>query len=141
MTTREGILGRGLFDVFPDNLTHPSATGVQNLRTSLQRVLQDGCRTQWPYRNTIFGGPIPRAVSSSTLLESCDSPVFGPDKKIAYAIHRAEDVSEFVRLKKREVEREADGGPAHARRSHGGRGLPASQPGAGFQPAPRSGEP
>ena len=41
MTKREDILGRGVFEVFPDNPNDPSATGVRNLRTSLQRVLQD----------------------------------------------------------------------------------------------------
>lgn len=39
MTTRSGILGRHLFDVFPDNPDDPSATGVGNLRASLERVL------------------------------------------------------------------------------------------------------
>jgi PAS domain-containing protein len=41
MTKREDILGRRIFDVFPDNPDDPAATGVRNLRTSLQRVLQD----------------------------------------------------------------------------------------------------
>src|SRR5947209_13589217 len=41
MTQREPILGRGIFDVFPDNPDEPGATGVQNLRASLQRVLKD----------------------------------------------------------------------------------------------------
>jgi PAS domain-containing protein len=40
-TQREEILGRGLFEVFPDNPDDPSATGVQNLRRSLQTVLQN----------------------------------------------------------------------------------------------------
>src|SRR5919109_469322 len=40
MTKREAILGRGLFDVFPDNPDDPDATGVRNLRASLERVLQ-----------------------------------------------------------------------------------------------------
>jgi PAS domain-containing protein len=31
MTTREQILGRKLFDVFPDNPADPGATGVRNL--------------------------------------------------------------------------------------------------------------
>ena len=39
MTTREEILGRGLFEVFPDNPDDPTATGVRNLRASLDRVL------------------------------------------------------------------------------------------------------
>jgi hypothetical protein len=33
------ILGRNIFDVFPDNPDDPSATGVANLRASLGRVL------------------------------------------------------------------------------------------------------
>src|SRR5207248_8730829 len=41
MTRREEILGRGLFDVFPDNPDDPHATGARNLRASLDRVLQN----------------------------------------------------------------------------------------------------
>src|SRR5947207_2258670 len=40
MTRREDIVGRGIFDVFPDNPNDPGATGVRNLRASLERVLQ-----------------------------------------------------------------------------------------------------
>src|SRR5437867_9240641 len=42
MTQREAILGRQLFEVFPDNPADPAATGVRNLRASLERVLQQG---------------------------------------------------------------------------------------------------
>src|SRR5438034_8496495 len=42
MTQREAILGHHLFEVFPDNPADPAATGVRNLRTSLERVLQHG---------------------------------------------------------------------------------------------------
>src|SRR5919109_3131584 len=38
MTRREDILGRGMFEVFPDNPDDPDATGVGNLRASLARV-------------------------------------------------------------------------------------------------------
>ncbi len=40
MTDRKAILGRGIFDVFPDNPADLTATGVSNLRASLERVLQ-----------------------------------------------------------------------------------------------------
>jgi PAS domain-containing protein len=42
MTTREEILGRSLFEVFPDNPEDPAATGVRNLSASLHRVLRGG---------------------------------------------------------------------------------------------------
>ena len=38
MTLREEILGRGLFDVFPDNPADPTATGVSELSASLGRA-------------------------------------------------------------------------------------------------------
>ena len=38
MTKRDDILGRNIFDVFPDNPDDPEATGVANLRASLERV-------------------------------------------------------------------------------------------------------
>src|SRR5271165_5907504 len=39
MTERQAILGRGIFEVFPDNPDDPTATGVRNLSASLRRVL------------------------------------------------------------------------------------------------------
>lgn len=44
MTKREEILGRGLFEVFPDNPDDPQATGVKNLTASIMKVLK--------YKNT-----------------------------------------------------------------------------------------
>ena len=39
MRTREGLIGRALFDAFPDNPSDLDADGVSNLRASLERVL------------------------------------------------------------------------------------------------------
>lgn len=39
MTDRVSILGRYLFEVFPDNPDDPAADGVRNLKASLYRVL------------------------------------------------------------------------------------------------------
>ena len=40
MTRRGDILGRGIFEVFPDNPDDPDATGVRNLRESFDRVIR-----------------------------------------------------------------------------------------------------
>lgn len=40
MTTRSGIVGRLLFDVFPDNPDDPLADSIRNTRASMNRVLQ-----------------------------------------------------------------------------------------------------
>jgi PAS domain-containing protein len=41
LTTRERLVGLKLFDAFPDNPADPGATGVRNLRASLEHVVRD----------------------------------------------------------------------------------------------------
>jgi signal transduction histidine kinase len=105
MTERESILGRGLFEVFPDNPDDPAATGVHNLKVSLQNVLKN----QMPDVMAVQKYDIRRPESEGGGFEErywspMNSPVFGPDGKIAYIIHRVEDVTEFIRLKQSEME-------------------------------------
>ncbi len=100
MTKREEILGRGIFDVFPDNPNDPTATGVANLRASLERVLAHRC----PDAVAVQKYDIQRPESEGGGFEErhwspVNSPVFGRDGEIAYVIHRVEDVTEFVRVK------------------------------------------
>ena len=42
MMSREDIIGKQLFDVYPDNPHDPTADGETNLRASLERVLKTG---------------------------------------------------------------------------------------------------
>jgi len=107
MTKREEILGRGIFDVFPDNPDDPSATGVRNLRTSLERVL----REKVPDAMAVQKYDIRRPESEGGAFEQrhwspVNSPVLDLDKKVLYIIHRVEDVTEFVRLKQQEIAHE-----------------------------------
>ena len=99
LTTREDILGRGLFDVFPDNPADPTATGVTELRASLGRVLT----TRVPDAMTVQKYDIRRPVESGGALEERwwnlkNSPVFGRRGEVAYIIHAVEDVTETHRL-------------------------------------------
>ena len=100
MTTRGAILGRRLFDVFPDNPDDPSATGVRNLTTSLNRVLRD----KRPDAMAIQKYDIRRPDSEGGSFEErywspVNSPVLGPDGEVMYLMHRVEDVTDFIRLK------------------------------------------
>lgn len=100
MTRRQEILGRDIFDVFPDNPQDPNATGVRNLRASLQRVLRHGSADAMAVqkydirRPEADGGGFEERYWSPV-----NSPVLGRDKQIEYIIHRVEDVTELVRLK------------------------------------------
>ena len=100
MTKREAILGRALFDVFPDNPNDPSATGVRNLKASLNRVLQH----RKPDVMAVQKYDIQRPESEGGGFEErhwspVNSPVLDADGALTYIIHRVEDVTEFVRVK------------------------------------------
>src|SRR5579872_103956 len=107
MTRRADILGRPVFEVFPDNPDDPASDGVRNLNASLQRVLQhrraDAMAVQkYDIRKpeTEGGGFEVRYWSPR------NSPVFGSDGRLAYIIHRVEDVTEFIRLQQQGVEQD-----------------------------------
>lgn len=105
MTRREAILGKGLFEVFPDNPDDPQATGVRNLSASLHRVLEH----RGPDAMAVQKYDIRRPEAEGGGFEErywspVNSPVFGSGGTIAYIIHRVEDVTEFVRLKQRGAE-------------------------------------
>jgi signal transduction histidine kinase/DNA-binding response OmpR family regulator len=107
MTKREEILGRGIFDVFPDNPDDPTATGVRNLRTSLARVLHDKTSDTMAVQKYDIRKPESEGGEFEERYWSpVNSPVFGPGKEVSYIIHRVEDVTEFVRLTQQGIEQQ-----------------------------------
>jgi signal transduction histidine kinase/CheY-like chemotaxis protein len=99
MTKREAILGRGLFEVFPDNPDDPAADGVRNLRASLHRVLENRSADPMAVQKYDIRRPDSEGGGFEERFWSpVNSPVFGPEGEIEYIIHRAEDVTEFIRL-------------------------------------------
>lgn len=107
MTQREAIVGRAMFDVFPDNPDDPQASGVGNLSASLTRALQqrsvDAMAVQ-KYdvrRPDADGGGFEERWWSPL-----NAPVIDAAGEVVYLIHRVEDVTDFVRLKQAGVERE-----------------------------------
>src|SRR5579859_430137 len=100
MTRREVIVGRHLFDVFPDNPGELGATGTHNLRGSLQRVLTDKIADamavqKYDVRKSEAEGSGFEVRYWSPL----NVPVLDASGNVEYIIHRVEDVTEFVRLK------------------------------------------
>jgi PAS domain S-box-containing protein len=105
MTTREQIIGRNLFEAFPDNPDDPAADGVANLRRSLERVL----KTKTADTMAVQKYDIPRPESEGGGFEErywspVNSPVLGLDGEVVYIIHRVEDVSDFLALKQNEAQ-------------------------------------
>jgi signal transduction histidine kinase len=105
MTKREEVVGRGIFDIFPDNPSDPAATGVQNLRESLERVVQ----TQMADAMAIQKYDIRRPDTEGGGFEkrywsSINLPVLNEAGNFVAIIHRVEDVTQFVHLKQIELE-------------------------------------
>jgi len=101
MTSREGIVGRPLFEVFPDNPDDPSADGVRNLRASLERVLA----TRRPDRMPVQKYDIRRPDAAGGGFEErhwspLNTPVLAADGVVRQIIHWVEDVTELVLLKR-----------------------------------------
>ena len=100
MTSRDQILGKDIFDVFPDNPGDPAATGVRTLRSSLENVV----RTHRSDSMAVQKYDIRRPESEGGEFEErywspMNSPVAGANGDLLYIIHRVEDVTEFIRLK------------------------------------------
>jgi len=100
MTTREEILWRHLFEVFPDNPNDPAAGGVRNLRASLERVIQNRVADAMPVQKYDIRRPESEGGGFEERSWSpVNSPVLGSSGELEYIIHRVEDVSEFMRLR------------------------------------------
>jgi PAS domain S-box-containing protein len=105
MTTRESIIGRHLFEVFPDNPDDPTATGVRNLSASLNRVLQSRVAdTMAVQKYDIRRPPSEGGAFEERYWSPHNSPVVGDNGAVAYIIHRVEDVTEFVRFQQQSAE-------------------------------------
>ncbi len=97
MTKREEILGRGLFEVFPDNPNDPAASGASNLRASLDRVRKDAVSDTMAIQK--YDVRRPDGVFEERYWSPVNSPVLNVNRQVEYIIHRVEDVTEFVRKK------------------------------------------
>ena len=105
MTRRDEMLGRSMFDVFPDNPDDPAADGVRNLHASLERVLKSAA----PDTMAVQKYDVRRPAQEGGGFEErywtvINSPVLGADGRIRYIIHKAEDVTEFIHLRQKGLE-------------------------------------
>jgi signal transduction histidine kinase len=106
MTRRADIVGRPLFEVFPDNPADPAATGTANLRASLERVLEQRAADAMAVQK--YDIRRPDGSFEERHWSPINSPVLGGDGQVAYIIHRVEDVTDFIRLEQRGTGMEAE---------------------------------
>ena len=128
-TERAAILDRGLFEVFPDNPGNSTATGVGDLRASLERVKRERAADVMGVQKYDIPRPGSQGEFEVKYWSPVNTPVCGPDGSLLYIIHHVEDVTDFYSEPgagcpcRRRAHRTcpSPGGP------HGGRGAPPGQ--------------
>ena len=98
LTKREQVVGKHLFEIFPDNPEDKNATGTANLRSSLERVLKTKVQDTMAIQK--YDVPRPDGSGFDQKYWSCfNIPVMNETGVVDFIIHRAEEVTDFV-LKK-----------------------------------------
>ncbi|MDD2781821.1 HD domain-containing phosphohydrolase [Sulfuricurvum sp.] len=96
---RENVIGKPLFEVFPDNPKDESVSGVSDLHISLDSVVRYG-------KTDIMGVQkydIPLRDGTDRFevkyWSPVNAPIFGEDGKVRFIIHNVEDVTDFILFK------------------------------------------
>ena len=102
LTNRADILGRHLFEVFPDNPNDSTATGVGTLRASLLRVLKTRAPDALQRLKYDIQNRRPDAAGyEERYWDATNIPILGDDGYVKWILNTAVDVTEFVKLEAR----------------------------------------
>ncbi|WP_369167472.1 PP2C family protein-serine/threonine phosphatase [Streptomyces sp. R28] len=107
--TRAELVGRYIFDVFPDNPNDPAATGMRDVQASMLRVVATGERDTMALQRYDVEDPTRPGEWVERYWSPVNAPVFGPDGRVALIVHRVEEVTELIHLRGRQ------GGDSRAR--------------------------
>lgn len=93
-TSRADVVGRHLFEAFPDNPEEPDAAATGSLHASLRRVLSTGQTDTMPLQK--YDIPTSDGTFTQRWWSPVNAPVLDDAGRVVLLIHRVEDVSEYV---------------------------------------------
>src|ERR1017187_1110327 len=102
LTSPDEIIGQGLFDIFPDNPDDPNASGVENLRASLRQVIATRAKHAMAVQK--YDIQRPEGGFEERFWSPLNAPLLGENGELEFIIHRVENVTELVALRKRDAE-------------------------------------
>ena len=111
---REELIGRRLFEAFPDNPANSEADGESNLRASLERVLATRRADKMPTQRYDVRRSGDGAYECR-YWHPLNYPVLDDDGRVVYLIHQSEEVTELVALRERDAAHTAALTEANAR--------------------------
>jgi PAS domain S-box-containing protein len=94
-TTREAIMGKGIFQAFPGNPDDVSDTGTNNLKASLEYVLQHKKAHRLPLQR--YDVADENGIFSEKYWRASNKPVFSTGGDITYIVHTAEEITNEVK--------------------------------------------
>ncbi|MER5399356.1 SpoIIE family protein phosphatase [Streptomyces sp. NPDC002599] len=97
--SREQVVGRYLFDVFPDRPGDPASTGMRNLEASLRRVVESGERDAMALQRYDVESLDRPGVWEERYWSPVNAPVLHTDGTVALVVHRVEEVTELIRAR------------------------------------------
>jgi PAS domain S-box-containing protein len=97
LTRGEDIVGRRLFDVFPESPGEQDVTGTSNLRASLQRVLAGRCADTTVIQNDIRRPDSEGRGFHQRCWSATNAPVLSDRGELLCIVHRLEDVTGLMR--------------------------------------------
>ncbi|MFE9647753.1 PP2C family protein-serine/threonine phosphatase [Streptomyces sp. NPDC006365] len=97
--TREQLLGRYIFDVFPDNPNDPAATGMRDVKASMLRAVATGERDTMALQRYDVEDPQRPGHWQERYWSPVNAPVLDSDGQVVLIVHRVEEVTELIRAR------------------------------------------
>jgi PAS domain-containing protein len=94
---REEVVGRYVFEAFPENPRDPHEIGPRNLRASLETVLATGARDAMDLVRYDIELPGKPGVFEERYWAIVNTPVLGPDGEVVLIANKAEEATSTVR--------------------------------------------
>ena len=113
MTTREDIVGKNLFEVFPDNPDDLTADGVSNMRVSLNFILKNKIAHTMPVQK--YDVRKQDGSFETKYWSIVNKPVLDSYNEVIYIIYQAKDVTDLVTLHKEQTANDKKSEDGHAR--------------------------
>ncbi|PRY11341.1 PAS domain S-box-containing protein [Pontibacter ummariensis] len=106
LSKREDILGKYLFDAFPDNPATPEANAVKNLHASLMCVLETGKPHQLPLQH--YDVPRQEGGFAVKYWNALNTPVLNETGEVIHIIHKVTDVTALAQSRAKVKDLEAE---------------------------------
>ncbi|MCX5262528.1 PP2C family protein-serine/threonine phosphatase [Streptomyces sp. NBC_00199] len=97
--TREQLLGRYMFDVFPENPNDAAAAGMRETQASMLRVVETAERDTMALLRYDIEDRARPGHWVEHFWSPVNAPVLGPDGDVVLIVHRVEEVTELIRAR------------------------------------------